>query len=186
MEQQRAAELQQTRPHALSEPPLPPLPAPSSSNLPIPSSPNLKKPLHLNNNNNPFMDPPSTSTSSSSTTSNQSHVTKITVGTIGTMDPSTTSPTTSSYIPRPVVSGSSSFSHPPPLPAHQTASTSKIPRMSSAAEQRKFSQQPPPQPAVRQMPHHFEDPRKFSQNGCAAPSRIVPPMQHQRRIVTDF
>uniref|UniRef100_A0A1I7TEQ6 Uncharacterized protein n=1 Tax=Caenorhabditis tropicalis TaxID=1561998 RepID=A0A1I7TEQ6_9PELO len=159
----------QQRPHAPSDP-LPPLPPPS--NLPIPSSPNLKKPLI--NNNNPFIDP--SIPSSSSTNSSPSHVTKISVGTIGT---SADTPS-SSYIPRPVVSGSSSFSHPPPLPAHQ--SSSKIPRMSSAAEPRKYTQ--PPQPALRMQ---FEEPRKYSQNGCAAPtSRIVPPMQHQRRIVTDF
>ncbi|KAF1762415.1 hypothetical protein GCK72_010677 [Caenorhabditis remanei] len=171
LEQQRVNE--QQRAHAQSDP-LPPLPP--ISNLPVPSSPNLKKPL--NNNNNPFIG--DTSIPSSSTSSSPSHVTKITVGTIGGGVEST-SPSTSSYIPRPVVSGSSSFSHPPPLPAHQ--SSSKIPRMSSASEARKNSQ--PPQPAVR-MQHNFEDSRKFSQNGCAPPSRIVPPMQHQRRIVTDF
>lgn len=176
LEQQRANEQQQQqRSHAQLDP-IPPI-----SNLPIPSSPNLKNPL--NNNNNPFIGDPSIPSSSSSSSS-PSHVTKITVGTMGT--PIDASPSTSSsYIPRPVVSGSSSFSHPPPLPAHQSSS-SKIPRMSSGTEQRKYSHPPPPQPATRMIQHNFEDSRKFSQNGCAQPSRMVQPMQHRPRVVTDF
>ncbi|CAI2348325.1 unnamed protein product [Caenorhabditis sp. 36 PRJEB53466] len=161
-------QIEQQRAHAPSDP-LPPLPI--APTLPLPPSPDLTKPI-ITNNNNPFIsvsDPP------------PSHVTKITVGTLGGSDPSSSSSLpSSSHIPRPVVSTSSSFSHPPPLPAHQ--SSSKIPRMSSASEPRKNSQ--PPQPAVRL--HTFEEPRKYSQNGCAPPSRIVPPLQHQRRIVTDF
>ncbi|CCD69980.1 Moesin/ezrin/radixin homolog 1 [Caenorhabditis elegans] len=174
IEQQRANDQQRT--HAKSDPT-----SPHSiiQNVPLPTSPDLKKPV---NNSNPFIsDPLTPSSSSSSSSHNLSHVTKITVGTIGNLDTPSSSAAPSSYIPRPVVSTSTSFSHPPPLPAHQ--SNSKIPRMSSASEQRKSSQ--PPQPAVR-MQTQFEEPRKYSQNGCAPPSRIVPPMQHQRRIVTDF
>uniref|UniRef100_A0A8R1DLT9 Moesin/ezrin/radixin homolog 1 n=2 Tax=Caenorhabditis japonica TaxID=281687 RepID=A0A8R1DLT9_CAEJA len=166
-------------------------PLPSVPNLPIPPSPDAKR-NQIINNNNPFIQhAPSTLSSSSSSagsqlqSQSQSHVTKITVGTLGGTPSESHLPHPSSHIPRPVVSSSSSFSHPPPLPAHQSSSSSssKIPRMSSASEPRKLSQ---PQPAARL--HTFEDSsRKYSHTGCVpAPSRIVPPMQHQRRIVTDF
>ncbi|CAB3402753.1 unnamed protein product [Caenorhabditis bovis] len=102
------------------------------------------------------------------------NVTKITVGTLGP---------TESHIPRPVappphgISTSASFSH------SQTHS-SKIPRMTSHTEPRKYS-------------HGESEARRFPPTNCQPqpthndihsriPSRIVPPMKSHRRIVTDF